>query len=795
MKERIHNELSQNGINAAEQDLWISTFHTLGSRILRAHAVEANLSPDFTLASEGELRAVYDDIVRKIQNGEIPSTSGRGLNFLARNELRNSGEGFKEQGGLSQNILDIKNLIKLTKIAPSVDIFEEIYLIIKKIKSLGISPQEFLDKTSRATVEFSNTLKSLPFGFADKTDYFNAWENVLKEYLDDSYSDEDIEKLFDKSPIITKNGKSKAEFWTQKEGCKANIDKIEQLELYFTQVVALVYAIYQSELETLDMVDFDDLINKPVQILKQNGLIRAFYQKSFAHIIIDEFQDTNGAQLELIKLLLHPDKPNLTFVGDRKQSIYGFRHAQPENLDTLHDFAQQKYGQKFEPVQLSTNYRSTGYILNLVNTITKNQLKLDENLYSPEGNPEIGGYKDVFVTTLPNIEDGYHHKITEAEYIAKEILKIKQADDTKFGDFAILVSSHADADFFDTELEKYAIPCVKSINTEFFTRPTAKNIIAMFRLAKNIHDEAAFVRLLQAELSDRQIYMLKTFLDKKLSDFQMENGKWKMENEPSHESLSSLLAKGFHPLPEGEGLYTQMNFSEKITMAYEKSLFLESGLGFEIVDRVTKIMEFFDEPAKKSQDMTPLQVYHKIVNFLKNNAESDILIMEKIVADFVEKHSYNSVSAFIKFIENVKEDRNFEMPVVNLLDVDAVKLMTIHASKGLEFPYVFVASLKNRRRADTGKFIFDLQYGSKPGFGMIIKNFNRQDTAKKDVYNKIWKNIRDDHEKLRLFYVAVTRAQKYLNILSFEKYGSNAPAEYVNSLILEMENGEWKMEN
>ena len=137
----------------------------------------------------------------------------------------------------------------------------------------------------------------------------------------------------------------------------------------------------------------------------------------------------------------------------------------------------------------------------------------------------------------------------------------------------------------------------------------------------------------------------------------------------------------------------------------------------------------------------------------------------------------------LEYLEKITEDRNFELPVIDMNDVDAVQLLTIHASKGLEFPYVFVLSIASSgKTTDKSGIIFDMQYGDKPGFGLILKKYKGKPNPKVSVYKNYWQKPREESEEKRLFYVAVSRAKKYLNVLSFEQYSSTKPVEYIENM-------------
>ncbi len=756
MKHRILSELHENGISENTQDLWISTFHSFCNRLLKKHSIESGLSPSFKLGEEKTLQAVYDNILKRIKYDESDQISN--LKEITENL------------GVESDILCVKSVNKLNVISDVEKILDEIFYVIKKIKSLGLSPKEFYEKTLLATKKFSRTLENTPFKFDSKEEYTNAWVSNYREYTDDyCVFDTNIFDLIAKEKIILdKFGKRKASEYGYAQGFPENLPEIEKLEIHLVKVIATIYAVYQNELEIADMVDFDDLINKSIEIFKNNELVRTYYQNYFKHIIIDEFQDTNGAQLELIELLMNPKHPNITYVGDRKQSIYGFRHAQMENLEVLHANAQNKYSLVFEPINLSLNYRSTKDVLNAVNYVTENELGLcDEKLTAGLSHSCVP--KNVCSTVLSDFDSAYEHKVAEAKYIADEILNLKTRDNTDFKDFAILVKSHSQADLIEKYLRKKNIPAIKKVNTGFFNDHVIKNTIALLRLTKNTIDEIAYVRILGANFSQAQIYEFKKILDEKI--------------------LEKILTTGsFDELKK-------MNFCEKFIFANENDILQST----EIVEFSKYLYKTIYETRKSSDNI--LQSFYKLINavsplwedkqntvddFEKYKAENDLAVFEKILADFMQSDGYVSINTFLDYIEKIKEDRTFELPSVSAKEVDAVQILTIHASKGLEFPYIFVTSITSAsKNADKSIMTFDMQYGDRPGFGVILNKFKEKTSPKSVIYKTLWKKPRDMNEDLRLFYVAVSRAKRYLNVLNFEPYGNNGsikPAVYIQNL-------------
>jgi len=748
MKGRIIQELEDNDVKIKNsQDLWISTFHSFCIRILKKYAIEANLSPSFKIGEEQELIKIYENLVKRIKYGEV--------------HTMDNAQDILKKFGLDVEFLSIENLTKLSKITDIDSLFDDIWFVIKKIKSLGFDAFDFLHSSFSAVTEFSSKISATPFKFDTKEDYAEAWNEHFKDYTDDSNLLDT--KIFDDIAkaklIIDKFGKRKAIEYGLAQGFPENISKAEELEKLAVKVIASIYALYQSELEKNDLVDFDDLINKSIHIFKKNESIRLYYQDYFKQIIVDEFQDTNGAQLELIELLMNPEYPNLTFVGDRKQSIYAFRHAQMENLDVLQDKAEKKYHQTFEPINLSINYRSTPEVLHAVNYVTTQELNLENEELNANPNVKFPDTsRDINVTVISDFENAHHLKLKEAEYIAQEIEQLIKRDNAKFKDFAVLVKSHAQADLIERELKKYNIPSVKKVNTGFFENSTVKNIFSALRLVKNAEDEQALFRLLKVKLSDFEIFNIKTDLDKILL------------NSMDFEELKLL------------------NFTQKYKTA--KILGYE---GFAYVDSIFKVISFL---RKNQSKLTLLQIFEKIKKeitlfsnasdgSLQDNIESlnNVLVFEKIIDDYTQNENRLNITSLLDYLSKIKDDKNFELPTVGNYDIDAVQILTIHASKGLEFPYVFVLSIaSSSRNSDNSSLCFDMQYGNKPGFGVIANKLDGRATPKALIYKELWQKPRAENEALRLFYVAVSRAKKYLNVLSFEPYASVKPVEYIARL-------------
>ncbi len=767
MKERILKELKENEINSFGQENRISTIHAFCSEMLKRHAIEANLSPNFKLADDNQLSEIYETIIRKIRYGECDT-----IDFIDEilSDLK-----------INKDILEHKNILKLKAVGDLEDVFNSVLPIIKQVKSLGLTPKEFLDKTLSSIPCYSSfignflknkyTCSHFSDIYSDEMIMAEDWCNYFKnnDFADDNYKNSSDDEVFEDlmKILVDKNNTRKSPKtvgWTPKSDFsedfgKSYILQISELENLFTKVIAVIYAVYQKQLEELDLIDFDDLINKTLFILKNNEVIRSYYKKYFKHIIVDEFQDTSGAQLDLLMNLIADEEPNITVVGDRKQSIYAFRYAKMENLDILEKKIEQKFASKsnfsdkFKIIKLETNYRSTSQVLDAVNAVTEHSLKLDEplNAFSKE---EIS--RSVKFSKPEKCSSSDEYRALETKYIASEILEVMHRDSLKYKDFAVLVKSHEQADFIEEHLAKYGIPSVKKVNTSYFSKPIVKNISCLFNFVRNVRNEIALVKILEINFSDKEIYDFKQAITKNVANI------------------------------DEDGI-ADLNLSEKILLSLEKNSFDNINCPEEIKTAVKSLYDGVLDIIKNKNNLSLSTVFYKLLDIYqpyknlsgtaKSLAEIDVTVFEKILADYVKNAGYSSVKNFIEYLQIISEDKNFEMPNVFAGEIDAVRLMTIHASKGLEFPYTFVAGISSKG-ANLNLGLASIELNEEFGnFGLMINKFHGKDSLKYLIYKQIYKAPREYAEAKRRFYVAVSRAEKYLNVLI-----CNSPQKYLKDL-------------
>ena len=414
------------------------------------------------------------------------------------------------------------------------------------------------------------------------------------------------------------------------------------------QTAAIVYLHYQRTLKAYNAVDFDDLILLPVKLFQDNPDILEKWQYRVRYMLVDEYQDTNASQYLLVKLLVQ-HRAQFTVVGDDDQSIYAWRGARPENLMQLkEDFPSLKV------VMLEQNYRSTSRILKCANVlIANNPHVFEKQLWS-----EMGVGDPIRVIRCRN-EDA------EAERIAMEILTLHLRTQRPYSDFAILYRGNHQAKLMELKLQHHQIPYRLSGGTSFFGRQEVKDLMSYFRLLVNPDDDNAFLRVI---------------------------------NVPRREIGSTTLEK--------LGNYAT---ERKISMyAAADEIGLAEHLDSRYTERLQRFKRFMDKVRQQCAESDPIAALRSMVmdidyeNWIRQNASSDK------VADFRMGNVWFLVDALKNTLERDEEGgMTIEEAIAKLVlrdmlerqqeeeeGAEGVQMMTLHASKGLEFPYVFIMGVE-----------------------------------------------------------------------------------------------------
>ncbi len=413
----------------------------------------------------------------------------------------------------------------------------------------------------------------------------------------------------------------------------------------FDADLARLYADYQRSLHAYNAVDFDDLIRLPARLFAAQPDLLEAWQSRLRYLLVDEYQDTNGAQYELVRRLVGP-RGALTVVGDDDQSIYAWRGARPENLARLkEDFPTLKV------VMLEQNYRSSGRILGLANALIAHNTHLfEKRLWCAHGEGEL--------PRVITCRDEAH----EAERVVSEILHRRFADKANYGDFAILYRGNHQARLFEQALREHDIPYFLSGGTSFFARAEIKDVMAYMRLLANPEDDAAFLRIVNTPRREIGPNTLE-----KLAGYARERG------------VPLLRACG------------------------------ELGLGQHLERRPRERLEQFatwlDTHARHavSEPVAAVRALVEGMNYaawLKENASS-LPVAERRLENVHDL--LNWLEALGKG-ENTGKSLQDRVGHLSLMDVlqrqeeeeggDRVALMTLHAAKGLEFPHVMLVGME-----------------------------------------------------------------------------------------------------
>ena len=459
-----------------------------------------------------------------------------------------------------------------------------------------------------------------------------------------------------------------------------------------------VYRSYVATLSAYQAVDFDDLIRLPVELFRHNETVRDKWQRRLRYLLVDEYQDTNTCQYELVKLMVSGigKKPLFTAVGDDDQAIYAWRGATIENLKTLQvDFPDLKV------IKLEQNYRSTTRILQAANTVIANNPKLfEKSLWSEHG---LGD--PIKVMAMDDDEQ-------EADQVAIMLSAHRFERRAKFSDYAILYRGNHQARVIEKSMRRERIPYVMSGGQSYFDRAEIKDIISYLRLIANQDDDPAFIRAvttpkrgvgqatlevlgtvagqwqcslfeavykggIEAKLADRQLYPLRKFCD----------------------FINDLESRASRPGPSGSG--------ENAAAVLDDMM--------KEIDYETYLYDSFD-------DRSALGKWQNVIDFTgwlkeKGHGGKDRDGEPKNLLELTQ------MVALMTMLEGKDEDP------------DAVRMSTLHASKGLEFPHVFLIGVEEG----------------------ILPHKGDPDAPAETMGARI-------EEERRLMYVGITRAQRSLQI-------------------------------
>lgn len=417
----------------------------------------------------------------------------------------------------------------------------------------------------------------------------------------------------------------------------------ESADNWFERQIAAAYSEYQKRLRQANAMDFDDLINQTIDIFRQFPEVLEHYRERFRHLLVDEFQDTNAAQFELVRLLGAPGG-NVCVVGDMDQSVYGFRGADYRNLALF-----EKAFPKARVIVLEQNYRSTQHILSAANALIEhNRARKPKNLWTQSGEGE-----KIVRFYAENEHD-------EAAFVAAEIGRLVEGGDFPYREFAIFYRTNAQSRVIEEIFTRYGVPYRVVGSLRFYERREIKDMLAYLRMLINPADNVSLKRIINTPrrgIGDRTVAGLEAFAAVRgLNLFEA------VEAADEVETISRRALGGLQDF---------------LHLIRELSSYLEEG---------ATLRSLVEVACERSGYLAELEAERSIESLgrIENLKE-----LAGVAREFEEAYPGAGLDEFLSRISLVSEQDEYDD------EASSVTLMTLHNAKGLEFPVVFIAGMED----------------------------------------------------------------------------------------------------
>lgn len=410
---------------------------------------------------------------------------------------------------------------------------------------------------------------------------------------------------------------------------------------FYEQKVADIYSRYEQKLQLNNALDFDDLLMLSIKLLQENKEVREKYQDRFDYLLVDEYQDTNHVQYLLTKILAEKHR-NICVVGDADQSIYGWRGADIQNiLDFEKDYPDAKV------IKLEQNYRSTQIILDAANAVIENNTgRKPKNLWT-----ENKSGADIIYFQAVDERD-------EARFVIEQLQNLQRTENKKLGDMAILYRTNTQSRIFEEMLIKSGISYNMVGGLKFYERKEIKDIIAYLRVIFNPADSLSLLRIINVPkrgIGDASLA--------KIQAYAAANNVSLFEAVSNAAAIDGLSSRFVSKLDDLAGIiFELMNLANEAPVE-------------DLIDRVLRDTGYLEE---LENERTP-QAQSRIDNLHE---------LISVAQEFAASEEENNLENFLAHVALVSDIDDTE------LGEDAITLMTLHSSKGLEFPVVFLVGME-----------------------------------------------------------------------------------------------------
>ncbi|MFQ5863406.1 MAG: UvrD-helicase domain-containing protein [Candidatus Brocadiales bacterium] len=759
MKQRIANQFEELGLERELQDIefaYLSTIDSFSTRLLREHALEADVDPEFTVLDEYESRYLERNLAEALLS-EWETSNPQDFDLLLGGlqcqhleeaainiigKIRSTGATPQDTPQMDVRPQEIKTVLE--KISACLDEIEE------HLRQRSV-PEKMLTNLRAVTSTLSpiiHTTRATPGKLT--VDHINRIEEVLRLHG----------RLTVPEPLKGDLKDLRERFFPELrrlffEGEAAGVG------MALNKFLVELSRKYEEEKRSRSVLDFYDLTEKTIQLLRTAPHVRQELKEKFKYILVDEFQDTNNLQKALIDLLR--SEGNLFVVGDARQSIYGFRDA---DLEVFLQHRKEAERKNSAVVRLNSNFRARPEIIDFINHVFRGipggngQVEQSELVAVSRFKKKKAPSVELILTRGSNMDEARRLEATALARRIRDIVENKEVMITRlggpkvdtpvsYGDFAILLRSTADIKLYERALAELNIPFFVTRGRGLYNTREITDLVNFLRIIGSPLDEIKLAAVLRSPfvgISDECLFWLAHYSKDKNGDggglfYTLSHADKIPEIEPHHRDRL-------------------LRFAEQLRHFRDLKGRLSIG---SLMDAVVDKTDF---DAKMLALPSGRQKYANIRKVVE-------------LARGLEKKGFSGLNEFFRVISDLRlrEIRESEAPT-DVERSDVVKLMTIHAAKGLEFPVVAVADL-NRRKLNRTE---DLTFSKKVGLGFKTLNPTTKNPETTRNYYQIVEDQRqkDLEEMERVFYVALTRAEEHL-ILS-GALGPGSKGEWLKAL-------------
>ena len=749
----IQNEQpeTEKGLNAKKalstiESAPISTIHSFCQSILKKNAIEAEVEPDFQVLESNESSLVYKEIVQRVTSQILRTKNEKEKNLIRAiglNDLQSIGEkalndrykfanAVKFSSSLFRNGEYEKSMENLLGEELSI-VFESVKMSnaiddLKKCKPLdnddliALVREDVLDRYNEISTEESAEAKlSKLLSLGNSIDLRGgrkpAWKAGEKDIVKSALKtirDDIIRDLFGSEKELNFMNKATAEML------------IEGLSLFMERL----FKEYDHRMSSSGVLDFDGLLYRVMNLLKERKDISAFYRRYFKQILVDEFQDTDDLQMDIIKILAAKGEnvPVLFLVGDENQSIYKFRGAEVSNFQKMIE----ETGIE-GPLYITKNYRSQPEMIKFFNSFFSSFLGDTENGYkeSQSFREKHGDAPNVqFLLPIVKNGEGISKRELEADIMARQLLSFVDSESisdgdggergVQFRDIGILFRKRSSVPEYLRKFDHYGIPYYMETRSGFYDRMEIIDLLNFFRVIEKRSDDyvhAAWLRSPIVGLSDSALFLMAAGVGFSASIGDKSNDKYSQEDQERLKRARELLFR-YRKLKDTMGV---ADFAQRIVdeTAYIPFLLsLENG-----EQKVLNVYKLLDQIS--SFERTGVKNFGDLVEHM----------------DTIQRG-------------NVKEGQ----AQASSEEDNVVTIMTVHGSKGLQFPVVFLPDLDAAIKESSENY----KYDGKKGIGFRLSNQHITEYDPLFWALRVQDKRKNLAERRRLFYVAMTRAKDYL---------------------------------